>query len=200
VRTQRRRRIQFVLLALLFMAPVIAAWVAWKYMGVHGVGATTNAGTLVVPAQQLTAAGLLDGDGRPLDQGLLRGRWTYLLLAPNGCADRCLQQLLDSRQVRLSINKDMPRVQRLLVLPQAPSSELRERLASDHPDLTLAVAAAGGVPAAFPQIAAAGLRSDGAAFFLVDPLGNLMMSYDATVPLPGVLKDLRKLLKVSQIG
>jgi hypothetical protein len=198
--TLRRRRIQFVLLALLFMAPVIAAWVVWQYVGAHGIGTTTNAGELVVPARPLATSGLLDADGQPLDQRFLQGRWTYLLLAPDGCGERCERQLLDSRQVRLSVNKDMPRVRRVLVLPQAPAGALRERLASEHPDLSVVLAPAGAPAGAVAEIGAAGLSTDGAAFFLVDPLGNLMMAYDAGVPLQGVLKDLRKLLKVSQIG
>jgi hypothetical protein len=36
--------------------------------------------------------------------------------------------------------------------------------------------------------------------FVVDPLGNLMMRYDARSDPHGLLEDLRKLLRLSQIG
>ena len=36
--------------------------------------------------------------------------------------------------------------------------------------------------------------------FVVDPLGNLMMSYDANSNPRGLLEDLQKLLRLSQIG
>jgi hypothetical protein len=36
--------------------------------------------------------------------------------------------------------------------------------------------------------------------FVVDPLGNLMMSYDARSNPRGLLEDLQKLLRLSQIG
>jgi hypothetical protein len=36
--------------------------------------------------------------------------------------------------------------------------------------------------------------------FIVDPLGNLMMSYDAEANPKGLLEDLKKLLKLSHIG
>ena len=36
--------------------------------------------------------------------------------------------------------------------------------------------------------------------FVVDPLGNLMMSYDARRDPHGLLEDLKKLLKLSHIG
>ena len=45
-----------------------------------------------------------------------------------------------------------------------------------------------------------GFAPDGEHYFLVDPLGNLMMFYDLSMPTTGMMKDLRKLLKVSQIG
>ena len=34
----------------------------------------------------------------------------------------------------------------------------------------------------------------------MDPLGNLMMSYDSQAPQKGLLEDLKKLLKLSHIG
>ena len=36
--------------------------------------------------------------------------------------------------------------------------------------------------------------------FIVDPLGNLMMSYDARQDPHGLLEDLKKLLRLSHIG
>ncbi len=36
--------------------------------------------------------------------------------------------------------------------------------------------------------------------YLVDPLGNLMMKYEADAPQKGLLEDLKKLLKLSHIG
>ena len=38
------------------------------------------------------------------------------------------------------------------------------------------------------------------AVFIVDPLGNLMMSYDSRQNPKGLLEDLQKLLRLSQIG
>ena len=45
-----------------------------------------------------------------------------------------------------------------------------------------------------------GFAADGAHFFLVDPLGNLMMHYSLDVPAKGMIRDLQKLLKISQVG
>jgi hypothetical protein len=196
-----RRRAQLVMLALLFMAPAIAAWVVWMYVGDHGVGATTNAGQLVSPAQALPDdMPLQDLRGEPLDERALRGRWTYVLFAPpQGCDAGCRQWLFETRQLRVSINKDFPRVHRLLILPAPLAGDTLDELSQANPDLQFAVA--GG--AALEQVKGVFERAapaDGSRVFLVDPLGNLMMTYDSAVGFKGMFKDLRKLLKVSQIG
>lgn len=196
---RRRRRVQFVMLALLFMAPVIAAWVAWNYVGDHGVGATSNNGDLVVPARPLELLDLRDFDGNPLNDDAIKGRWTYVMFAPTGCGEHCLAQAYDTRQVRTSVSKDMLRVQRLLVVGGDVSADLLATLDAEHPDLR--VARSGGQARAFAQQFLSGAHGpDGAGYFLIDPQGNLMMAYGPDVPASGVLRDLRKLLKISQVG
>jgi hypothetical protein len=195
----RRSRIQLLLIFALFLLPPISAWIAWQYLGEQGVDSTTNAGGLITPARPLQVAGLMLADGAPLDQAVLRGRWTYVLFAPTDCDARCEEQLYLTRQTRLAMNKDIPRVQRLLVFAGVPSDGLQQRLAAEHADLTWAVrdAAAESMLARFRG---PGFAPDRGQFFLVDPLGNLMMFYDREVPAKGMMKDLQKLLKISQIG
>ena len=195
----RRSRIQLLLIFALFLLPPVSAWVAWQYLGDQGVDSTTNAGGLIMPARPLQIAGLSRADGALLDDAALRGRWTYVLFAPSECDSRCEEQLYLTRQTRIAMSKDIPRVQRLLVFSGLPSAGLQERLAAEHADLTWVVrdAAAESMLARFRG---PGFAPDGAQFFLVDPLGNLMMFYDREVPAKGMMKDLQKLLKISQIG
>jgi len=191
---QRRSRLVLILIALLFAAPVISAWVAWQLAVTGGVGSTTNAGVLVQPARPLTMVPLRDTAGEPLSGDLLGGRWSYVLLAGEGCDKACLESLFVTRQVRISVNKDMQRVRRVLLLRQAPAKLAELRAA--HPDLVIALAD----EPAWRTLADQFTASGAAAFYLVDPLGNLMMRYPATVPPKGVLMDLRRLLKASQLG
>jgi hypothetical protein len=174
--------------------------VAWLYLGDAGVDTTTNAGTLVSPARPLAIRGLLNADGTPLTEADLRGHWTFVLFAPGAsCDERCQQQLYLTRQTRLAMNKDVSRVQRLLVLAQRPDAALIDRLAQEHADLRWVVGdhRAETLRARFRG---EGFFPEGEQYFLVDPLGNLMMFYDLSVPTKGMMNDLRKLLKVSQIG
>jgi hypothetical protein len=198
-KTLRRNRIQLLLIFGLFLIPPVGAWMAWKYVGEHGVGATTNTGVLVSPARPLDTAGLeWGGEGEPR-QAVLQGRWTYVIFAPGGCDERCQQQLYLTRQIRLAMSKDVRRVQRLLVLNDMPSAALMTQLESDHVDLEWAVR--GTTETGFAEhFSGETFDSSGAQYFLVDPLGNLMMYYDLSSPTKGMMKDLQKLLKTSQIG
>lgn len=198
-RQVRRSRIQLVLIIVLFVIPPVSAWVAWKYLGVQGVESTSNAGSLITPARPLQIAGLHRSDGTVLDASVLRGHWTYVLFAPADCDTRCTEQLYLTRQTRIAMNKDIPRVQRLLLFADMPSVEVRRMLASEHADLTWAVQD-GSAASLLRDFQGVGFAPKGGQFFLVDPLGNLMMFYDLEVPAKGMMRDLQKLLKISQIG
>ena len=101
----------------------------------------------------------------------------------------------------IGVNKDMSRVSRLLVVQQPLASELSAELAQQHPDLLVVQPDRSGHQPDWPQ-PFEDVRFDtrGESYFLVDPLGNLMMYYDLTVPAKGVRRDLQKVLKISQIG
>ena len=196
----RRNRLKLLGIFALFLLAPVSALVAWLYLGDAGVDTTTNAGTLVSPARPLAIRGLLNADGTPLTEADLRGHWTFVLFAPGAsCDERCQQQLYLTRQTRLAMNKDVSRVQRLLVLAQRPDAALIDRLAQEHADLRWVVGdhRAETLRARFRG---EGFSPEGEQYFLVDPLGNLMMFYDLSVPTKGMMNDLRKLLKVSQIG
>ena len=198
-RQLRRSRISLVLIFVLFLIPPLGAWVAWQYLGVEGVESTTNAGTLVTPARPLQIDGLRLADGSMLSERDLRGRWTYAIFAPEKCGETCEKQLYFTRQTRVAMNKDISRVQRLLILSSRPDQAFVEFLVEQHEDLRWVVLDADSEKLK-SQFRGAGFAPTGKQYFLLDPLGNLMMFYDLDVPTRGVMDDLRKLLKISQIG
>lgn len=188
-------RRQLTMLIVLFLLPPIAAWLAWQYLGQEGVGSTTNAGTLIRPARPIDMDRLAESGG--LEIADFQGRWLYVVYASDGCEDRCQQQLYLTRQVRIAVNKDTQRVRRMLVLNEPAEPALQARLEQEHPDLLIASGAAGAMADSF-----SGDRFgiSGEQYFLVDPLGNLMMFYGQDVTPKGILRDLQKLLKISQVG
>jgi cytochrome oxidase Cu insertion factor (SCO1/SenC/PrrC family) len=192
---RRRARLTLVALFALFLAPVVAAWLLHTTVPQWHPQGTINQGNLITPPRPLPAAPLTAVDGSRMDGDVLRGHWTLLLFSEKPCDRGCQALLLQLRQVHAALNKDIPRVQRLLVLvgPQAAGppqgdpdlllARLRDRSWLDH----FAVGA-GDQPAASGRI------------YLVDPLGNLMMFYPAGGPVRGILKDLERLLRISRVG
>jgi hypothetical protein len=168
-------------LAGLFLLPLVLSF--WLYYGLHWrPRGTTNHGELIAPV-------------RPLPGHIFADKWSLVYIGNGSCDADCRTTLVFMRQTRLSLNNEMTRVQRVF-LATANCCD-RVYLASQHPGLRVLDAsqpAAQLLLAQFPQEARA------QSLFVVDPLGNLMMRYDARLPPQGLLEDLQRLLQLSHIG
>lgn len=198
--TQRRRgRRQFLILTALFLAPVLGAYLVYFYAPGLGPEGTTNYGTLESPVRVLPeGAHLIGTDGHDASDALT-GKWTLVQQADGDCDGVCEANLILTRQVRLALNNKRTRVQRLLVL-EAPAraAAAHERLAQGHPHLITGA----GSPALRGFL---NLAPD--EVLLMDPNGNAVMRY-RPVQTPdgvqqdfkGIRKDIKKLLRLSNIG
>jgi len=198
---QRRGRRQLLLLAALFFVPLaIAFWLYYGGSGWRPVGGT-NKGDLVDPAVPLPEVALVRPEGGTTATGFLRGKWTVAYLGDGACDERCRKALYLSRQTRIALNKDMDRVQRVF-LATSPDIDARF-IATEHPDLQLALVGADegsqALLAAFPALDGIAPAAAGR-LYLIDPLGNLVLSYAASAPDKALLTDIKKLLKLSHIG
>jgi cytochrome oxidase Cu insertion factor (SCO1/SenC/PrrC family) len=189
-------------LAALFLLPLVLAFftyygTAWRPAG-H-----VNHGTLISPPHRLPQARLprvrLEGQGAPADDPApvtpFRGKWSLVYVGAGNCDTACRGALYLMRQTRLALNNDMTRVERVFLVSGGGCAG--EFLAREHPGL-LVLDAQGAAGAAllgeFPE------RERAYTLYIVDPLGNLMMSYDARQDPHGLLEDLKKLLRLSHIG
>lgn len=196
-------RQSLVLLGLLFVAPVLVAWL----MHMSGEGGwrpegTTNRGTLVQPPRPLTLpAGLSGAAGEAIGEDYLRGKWTLLYIDDADCTEACVYNLYKMRQVRLSQGENIRRVQRLFLVAEAASLEPLQAALAENPQLKTALLSREQVEALAPRFAMDEAPVPGAErVYLVDPLGNLMMYYQPDAEPRGMIKDLQKLLKYSRIG
>jgi cytochrome oxidase Cu insertion factor (SCO1/SenC/PrrC family) len=182
-------RSKFLMLIGLFAVPVVAAYLA--YFGWRPAGHTNYGQLLKVTPLQHTAGTALDG--APLDLNALHGKWLMVHLGASNCDAVCTRQLYLMRQIRIAQGKEQSRIERLWVLTDGGT-----------PDATLLQAHAGlrvwrPVDAGFVgQFGGAPNRN--AHIYLVDPLGNLMLRFPAEPDAKRMMKDLKLLLKASQIG
>jgi hypothetical protein len=196
---RRQRRILMVV-AMMFFAPLALSF--YLYYGKHWhPGGRVNAGELIDPARPLPALALQlampTPDGAQTNPQLLRGKWTFLYLQRGPCNDECNRHLYDTRQVRLALDREMNRVQRVFI-GDRDCCDMKELLAA-HPDLTVLrwSAADDSLLELLPQGSAA---ADLHRVYLIDPLGNLMMFYAADAKPKGMLEDMKRLLRLSSIG
>jgi cytochrome oxidase Cu insertion factor (SCO1/SenC/PrrC family) len=196
----RRGRRQLLALAALFFVPLAVAF--WMYYGPTGWRPAGDAskGDLIDPARPLPEIALPTMDGGTTAPAFLRGKWTMLYVGDGLCDERCRKALYLTRQSRIALNKDMDRVQRVFLVTDRCCD--RAFLAAEHPDLVVARvedAASAALLGPFPVYGGVPLAAAGR-IYLVDPLGNLLMSYAATAPDKALLTDLKKLLRLSHIG
>lgn len=186
-------------LAGLFLLPLLLAFYMYYATDWRPVK-SVNHGTLINPARPLPTVHLphvsmSDSDPAVPGQADFRYKWTLVYIGAGNCDEPCRQALYVMRQTRLSLNNDMSRVERVFLT--TGNCCAKEFLAHEHPGL-IVLDATGAQGAHLLQE----FPADGRPYslFIVDPLGNLMMSYDARQNPKGLLEDLKKLLRLSHIG
>jgi len=156
------------------------------------------------PAQQMNHGELLetnplpatllqDISGRQFPLASLRGKWLLLTVQPAACDERCRLKLYFIRQVRIALNENMMRIERVWLL--TGEGHPASALLAEHPGLMVARAVDPAWLAVLPV-----RREASEHIYLIDPLGNLVLRYNDESNPEGMLKDLVRLLKISRIG
>jgi hypothetical protein len=178
----RRGRRQFLLVAAVFLLPLVAAWLYYAY-GPRPEG-RTNHGELV---QGVT---LPD----PLGDVVLADRWTLMLAESADCDAACDQRLYRARQVWLSLGRKAQRVRRVVIT--SGGSLLTEARREVHPDLIEIPSDAVPDPLQGPMEA----LWEGSEVLVVDPLGNVVIRFATGYEMRDLKSDLERLLRLSRIG
>jgi cytochrome oxidase Cu insertion factor (SCO1/SenC/PrrC family) len=186
---QLTSRSKFLFLIGVFMVPVVAAYLA--YFGWRPAGHTNYGELLKVAPLQQTAGQMLDGKAFNLDA--LHGKWVMVHVGAASCNAACTQQLYLMRQIRIAQGKEQSRIERLWVVTdnRTPDTALLQA----HPGLSVWRPKDASFAAQFPAT-----QNPAEHIYLVDPLGNLMLRFPAQPDAKRVMKDLKLLLKASQIG
>lgn len=186
---QRNFRVNLVLIFLAFAAPVVAAYLSFYFWPPEG---RTNYGELIKPAA-LPDAALRDSTGKELALSKLRGKWLILTIDGANCDAACDQKLFLMRQIRISLTKEMNRVERVLLV--RGKSNVSGDLLKKYPGMNVLSGADADLLEQFPALA-----DPADHIYLVDPLGNVMMRYPKNPDAAGIRRDLSRLLSVSQVG
>jgi len=196
---QKNNRIKIILVAVIFLVPVVIATLLrltnWQPTE------TGNYGELIQPARPLTALEFKTANKNIVKISDTQQVWLMVTFGVGQCDEACQQNIYKMRQVHVATGKHSHRVKRLLVLTKKPDANLRETLKA-YPQMDVAI----GPKKAVRSLAKQMKTTDGTALdgvnriYLIDPLGNFMMTYDKDADPRGIRKDMGRLLRASRIG
>lgn len=185
----RKGRVQLLLVAAVFLGPLALA--AWLYFAGQNMtpGGRTNNGALLEPIVNLVEV-LPDSPLHPVGDGY----WSLIYANQAACDEACERSLYTLRQSRLMLGKEMDRLVRVFLHGDtAPDTVL---LADEHKGLiTLQDSRLNDL---LDNKRPAALKVGG--YFLVDPLGNLVLYFRPDIDPSAMVEDIKHLLELSRIG
>jgi hypothetical protein len=180
-------RLQLLLIAALFLGPLIFA--AWMYYSgnVLQPAARSNYGTLLEPIRNLAGA-------YPEVRELAAGKWLLVYANSDDCSGSCPDALYTMRQSRLMLGNDMNRLVRVFLHGETPPDTVLSGAQLDGLVLRHNAHLAEQLWSALPQ----GVPHGG--ILLIDPLGNLVMYFRSDLSPHHMVDDIEHLLDLSHIG
>ena len=159
----------------------------------------TSNGELVTPVITTERAEMIGFDAFSTENiKELTGHWLLVNVIPNqDCNTLCVDAIHKTKQLRLMLNKDLTRVRRMVLLFKDSNPELAKSWWLDDTRL-LHIKPTQSLVNKLEKIRK-GTVAEGI-LFLMDPLGNIMMQYESGFDPYEVKRDLKKLLRISQIG
>lgn len=179
-------RTKLLILFSIFALPLLASYLSYYFWQPAG---RKNYGELI------PQVGLKDGSdqtGRLIPALEFKGKWTLVYLGNGACDRNCATLLYYMRQVRIAQGPEQDRINRMWVVTDGV--EPAPSLLDQHNGLKVVMRRD---PLFLAQFAGA---EAGNRVYIVDPLGNLMMRFPVNPDPSRMIKDIKLLLKASQIG
>lgn len=191
-------RIKLLAIAALFLLPLAAAVLMFKGQLPLMSGETVNQGSLVQPPVALDWSLAEPATGLPLTEEPL-GSWVVLFPVNQTCDQACLQKVTGLRQVHRATGREQERIKLVLLSDTQLEENTRQQLLGVYPQFHLLADPSGSLHQALqrakPSVAGSALQPT---VYLVDPLGNIMMTYETADSETRLSKDLKRLLKWSK--
>lgn len=193
--TQGRTSSRAVLLGLIaiFVGPLLLATILYVRLDLWTPSIHVNYGELLLPIRPIESLDIQTIENKTLSLQDLKGRWTYVYLGSGTCGLYCQAELFKVRQARAMLGRDLVRVQYIYLALDDDAKKGMAQLKEGHPQMIVGVTESPEKPTMFGPGSAGYL-------YLLDPLGNLVLRYGHDAETKGMQKDLKRLLKVSNIG
>ncbi len=196
---QKKGRLILLSLVIFFVSPLILV-IYMHQTNWHPQG--ESVGQLIAPDVKMEVPSSFQKvkssikDPSDVSNNLWHDKWSIVLIAQS-CDQICASRLYDVRQIHASLEKNMNRVQRILITHQQDLALIQER----YPDLLILNQPGTDVDLLATQFNQGNQNAfDLHNVYLVDPLGQWMMQYSAEVSARDLRKDIVQLLRYSWAG
>jgi cytochrome oxidase Cu insertion factor (SCO1/SenC/PrrC family) len=196
-------RVTLLIIAAMFVFPLLLAWMMYSGSLDFKPGSTRNLGKLVEPPVPVdwTVTVMQAGVGNPAveyEQGssVFDEHWVILLPVPVACDDSCLNKAAELRQIHRASGRQQLRIRLALLLEESSPADQVQSLLTIYPQFNLFKDPSGLLREALGEIQQNLSRQAGPVrgIYIIDPTGNIMMYYQ-TGSDPGFIKqDLKQLL------
>lgn len=195
-------RKQLILLVAFFVAPILLAIIMYNNMPDSGPTKTKNYGDFVSPARPLVEVALQTESGKSFKFSDMYKTWVMVYIGDAECDKTCADVLYKMRQSRLAQRGEHLRIKRLYISTAGKAKASLLKVMKEHPGLEVVSGNATEIQSVIEQFKLENKPSAKGAnrLYLLDPFGNLMMSYESDFDPKGLIKDMELLLKVSRIG
>lgn len=196
---KKKNKITLIMLGLFFASPLLLSWFIFNYTDYLEMRGTSNRGELIQPPKQLGDLALIDPHDEERKDSLFN-KWSLVYVADN-CDETCMENVYLIRQIHARMDKHSLRVQRVLLITTESVETLKAKL-SDYAGQQLINNETINVEQIVNKfkLVDSDKPLDANRIYIVDPLGNLMMSYKPDTKPGDIYKDLKKLLRGSRIG
>lgn len=180
--------------------PLAIAWVMYFYFPQLAPSGTTNEGVFISPPVLIEELAV---------ENLETGQWTMIFVGDGSCDEECKTMFYMGRQVHTAMGKDRSRIKRIYLSTRSDLSiDFAQFLKSDHPSLENYKVDERDLEAGMGRVFQGKILQESAPeilplhryLFLMDPLGNIIMYYVPEKVGKPLQKDLKTLLKLSNIG
>lgn len=190
---QRSRSTLWLLISITVL-PFVAAYIYYNF---GDFKTFSNNGDLINPVIDIQALKLSDDTGQALERESLTKKWRMFLIVGENCDEACQSSLFVMRQLNVALGKNYDRFRHMLIHTAPMSIELAELIHTEYKDALHAYSDNDVLSAALKP---ADEKPYSNSILIMDPIGNIMMRFKADMNPKIILRDLNRLLKISQIG
>lgn len=161
-----------------------------------------NHGELIQPAKDIKTLSLADLESNDkIEAKDFKGSWWIWYVSPDKCLQECHDNLYNIRQLVTALGKESERVKSVFVsLPDCQIQACEKYVLEHYPNMRQAQMDSKVFKTFFEGVSDPIERERIGEIYISDPKGFVILKYSGEINHKYILKDLKRLLKVSQIG